>query len=248
MANTTNYNLYKPIEGESGWATIINSNFDVIDSQMKSNQDSITGHTGTGKHKHEASQIRTSNGSDVQSILDGKANLSHTHSIYALQSEMEIIGNTLDLLAPDLTSVNLFIEAVNRDGGLRIHFYTDVSVYFTQAVLQIDKGGSGVSGVTTSSNVVFIPGSDLSGVVDADVIGITVILYSGLSSIEQTINHTFYLTPLPLESRVNVIEQQLTLGNIIDSFAQDEDALQALANVLHSSNTLAQKISELMAP
>ena len=31
-----------------------------------------------------------------------------------------------------------------------------------------------------------------------------------------------------------------------ETFAQDADALQALANVLHSSNTLAQKVSELM--
>ncbi|MCD4829744.1 MAG: hypothetical protein K8R90_09990 [Candidatus Cloacimonetes bacterium] len=71
-------------------------------------------------------------------------------------------------------------------------------------------------------------------------------LSSSLSSKERTVQHTFYTTSLPLEERLNAIETQLTLGNIIDSFAQDEDALQALANVLHSSNTLAQKVSELM--
>ena len=49
-----------------------------------------------------------------------------------------------------------------------------------------------------------------------------------------------------LQSICILIESQLTIGNIIDSFAQDADALQALANVLHSSNTLAQKVSELM--
>jgi len=161
---------------------------------------------------------------------------------------METIENTLDLLAPDLTNVNLFIEANNRDGGLRVRFYTDANVHFTQAVVQIEKNSSTVCSVTTSSSVVFIPASDLVGVVDADIITIKVSLYSGLSSKETSMNHVYYLTPLPLESRVNEIEQQLTLGNIIDSFAQDNDALQALANVLHSSNTLAQKVSELIAP
>ncbi|MCD4829803.1 MAG: hypothetical protein K8R90_10285 [Candidatus Cloacimonetes bacterium] len=246
MPGTTNYNLYKPVAGESGWADEININFDVIDAQMMSNQNSITGHTGTGSNKHEASQIRTTDGSSVQTALNGKADAAHSHAAYALQSGLEAVESTLDLLAPDLTLVNLFVEVVNRGGGIRIHFYTDTGIYFTQAVIQVEKDGAEVANIVTSSSVVFIPGSDLSGIEDADVLSIKVILYSGLSSKERTVHHTFHTTTLPLEERLNAIETQLTLGNIIDSFAQDEDALQALANVLHSSNTLAQKVSELM--
>lgn len=36
---TTNYDLYKPSQGETGWANAINNNFDTIDSQMKENED-----------------------------------------------------------------------------------------------------------------------------------------------------------------------------------------------------------------
>ena len=69
MAETTNYNLYKPQAGESGWAQALNNNLDVIDGQMKSNQDGISNHTGTGSNKHNADQIKTTNGSNVESEI-----------------------------------------------------------------------------------------------------------------------------------------------------------------------------------
>jgi hypothetical protein len=51
---TTNYNIYKPDEGETGWATLVNASYDTIDSVMKSNADAIALNT----------THRTSDGSD----------------------------------------------------------------------------------------------------------------------------------------------------------------------------------------
>ncbi len=284
MPETTNFNLYKPVAGESGWAAALNGNFDTIDALLYSHQSSIDGHTGTGSNKHNAEQIRTSDGSDVQSALagksslhhshqaediilpdnndighhiddindalivlqNGKADVEHEHSEYALQTALDTVENTLDLLLPDLGSVTLSVDVVNRSGGIRILFNTTPTVHFSQAEILIEKDGVEVHHETVLSTCVFIDGSELSGVENGDVINLSVTLYSGLSSNIKKIDHTYATTTSPLEERIETIEQQLTLGNIIDAFAQDEDALQALANVLHSSNTLAQKVSELM--
>jgi len=284
MPETTNFSLYKPVAGESGWAAALNGNFDTIDALLYSHQTSIDGHTGTGSNKHNAEQIRTSDGSDVQSTLavkaslhhshqaediilpdnndighhiddindtlvvlqNGKADIEHEHAEYALQTALDTVENTLDLLLPDLGSVTLSVDVVNRSGGIRILFNTTPTVHFTQADILIEKDGVEVHHETVLSTSVFIAGSELSGVEDGDVINISVTLYSGLSSKIKKVDHTYATTTSPLEERIETIEQQLTLGNIIDAFAQDEDALQALANVLHSSNTLAQKVSELM--
>jgi|GEM_PF-1666004 len=284
MPETTNFSLYKPVAGESGWADELNGNFDTIDALLYSHQTSIDGHTGTGSNKHNAEQIRTSDGSDVQATLAGKASLHHSHQAediilpdnndighhiddindailalqngkadsehehaeYALQTALDTVENTLDLLLPDLASVTLSVDVVNRSGGIRILFHTTPAVHFSQAEILVEKDGVEVHHETVLSTSVFIAGSELSGVENGNVINLSVTLYSGLSSKIKKIDHTYATTTSPLEERIETIETQLTLGNIIDAFAQDEDALQALANVLHSSNTLAQKVSELM--
>ncbi len=273
MPETTNFSLYKPVAGESGWAAALNGNLDTIDALLYSHQTSIDGHTGTGTNKHNAEQIRTSDGSDVQSALSAKASLHHSHqaediilpdnndighhiddinddilalqtckadathehSEYALQTALDTVENTLDLLLPDLGSVTLSVDVVNRSGGIRILFHTSPTVHFSQAEILIEKDGSEVHHETVLSTFVFIDGSELSGVENGDVINLSVTLYSGLSSKIKKVDHTYATTTSPLEERIETIETQLTLGNIIDAFAQDEDALQALANVLHSS-------------
>ncbi len=322
MPETTNFSLYQPVAGESGWAAALNGNFDTIDALLYSHQTSIDGHTGTGSNKHNAEQIRTSDGSDVQSALaakaslhhshqaddvilpdnldighhianinddiqslettkaalrhthqsddillpdglelgqhidsidddiealqTGKADATHEHAEYALQTALDTVENTLDLLLPDLASVTLSVDVVNRSGGIRILFHTTPTVHFSQAEILIEKDGVEMHHETVLSTYVFIDGSELSGVENGDVINLSVTLYSSLSSKIKKVDHTYATTTSPLEERIKAIETQLTLGNIIDAFAQDEDALQALANVLHSSNTLAQKVSELM--
>ena len=249
MAETINYNLYKPEAGESGWAQALNTNLDIIDGQIKSNQDGNSNHTGTGSNKHNADQIRTANGSNVESeiaaLISGKANTNHTHTLYAAQNDMDQVLNTLDILAPDLTNLTLFVNTSNRNGGIRITFVFNSNIYFTQALIQVEKNGVEIASVISTANLIYINESELTGVEEGDQLNIIVTVISGLSSKGKTVSHIYNHTNNNIIERLNVIETQLTIGNIIDSFAQDADALQALANVLHSSNTLAQKVAEL---
>ncbi len=274
MAETTNYNLYKPQAGESGWAQALNNNLDVIDAQMKSNADGISNHTGTGSNKHNADQIKTANGSNVESeiaaLISGKADVNHTHNysapghghladdvmmpdsqdvghhINSINTDIATINNTLNLIIVDLTTVNLSAQITNRYGGIRVINNTSPVINVSHWSLEVQKDGITLCEIYSSSNYIFIDGDLLTNVVDGDELTIITTAYSGLSSKSKTYLHIFHETNNNIIERLNLIESQLTIGNIIDSFAQDADALQALANVLHSSNTLAQKVSELM--
>jgi hypothetical protein len=274
MAETTNYNLYKPQAGESGWAQALNNNLDVIDAQMKSNQDGISNHTGTGSNKHNADQIKTANGSNVESeiaaLISGKSDVNHTHNYSApghghvadevlmpdnqdvghhinnINTDIATINNTLNLIIVDLTTVNLSAQISNRYGGIRVINNISPVINVSNWSVEVQKDGITLCEIYSSSNYIFIDGDLLTNVVDGDVLTIITTAYSGLSSKSKTYSHIFHETNNNIIERLNLIESQLTIGNIIDSFAQDADALQALANVLHSSNTLAQKVSELM--
>ncbi len=274
MAETTNYNLYKPQAGESGWAQALNNNLDVIDAQMKSNQDGISNHTGTGSNKHNADQIKTANGSNVESeiaaLISGKSDVNHTHNYSApghghvadevlmpdnqdvghhinnINTDIATINNTLNLIIVDLTTVNLSAQISNRYGGIRVINNTSPVIHVSNWSVEVQKDGITLCEIYSSSNYIFIDGDLLTNVVEGDVLTIITTAYSGLSSKSKTYSHVFHETNNNIIERLNLIESQLTIGNIIDSFAQDADALQALANVLHSSNTLAQKVSELM--
>ncbi len=273
MAETNNYNLYKPQAGESGWAQALNNNLDVIDGQMKSNQDGISNHTGTGSNKHNADQIKTANGSNVESeiaaLISGKADTVHTHNysspghghqagdvlmpdsngvghhINRIDSDISSINNTLNLIIVDLTTVNLSAQISNRYGGIRVINYTSPVINISNWSVEVQKDGITLCEIYSSSNYIFIDGDLLTNVADGDVLTIITTASSGLSTKSKTYSHTFHETNNNIIERLNLIESQLTIGNIIDSFAQDADALQALANVLHSSNTLAQKVAEL---
>jgi len=274
MAETTNYSLYKPQAGESGWAQALNNNLDVIDAQMKSNQDGISNHTGTGSNKHNANQIKTANGSNVESeiaaLISGKADVNHTHNysspshghlaeavlmpdnqdighhINNINTDIATINSTLNLVIIDLTTVNLFAQITNRFGGIRVINNTSPVINVSHWSIEVQRGGVTICEIYSSSNYIFIDGDLLTNVNDGDELIVISTAYSGLSSKSKTYSHIFRETNNNVVERLNLIESQLTIGNIIDSFAQDADALQALANVLHSSNTLAQKVSELM--
>ncbi len=86
--------------GANGWAAALNGNLDTIDALLYSHQTSIDGHTSTGSNKHNAEQIRTSDGSDVQSALAAKASLHHSH-----QAE--------DIILPDNNDIGHHIDDIN---------------------------------------------------------------------------------------------------------------------------------------
>lgn len=280
MSETNNYHFYKPLAGESGWASQMNNNLDQLDNIIKSISDSLTGHTnnGTGKHSagqisfgvgssvetaintltsgkanavhtHTANQISFGTNSNVENMINnlsaGKANNNHSHSDYALNSDLEVISNTLDLLLPDLAGVEVSANIQNRSGGIRIICSTNPVIYISEWKLIVEKNGSIVCELISTSNHILLSNPSLEGVVSGDLLNITVQAMSGNSIKAKRYSHTYVYTNSDFEERLIRMEEQLTLGNFIDAFAQDADALQALANVLHSSNTLAQKVAEL---
>lgn len=273
MAETLNYNLYKPQAGESGWAEALNSNLDIIDAQIKSNQDGLSNHAGIGTNKHSAAQIQMANGSSVEteiaSILSGKADVNHSHNytspghthlsdeimlpdevdlghhISRIDSEINAINNTLNLIAVDLETVEISAQISNRFNGIRLLNNTNPVINIATWIVEIQKDGITLCEIFSSTNQIFIDDDSLTNVDDGDTLIIIVTASTGISSKSKSYSHVYHETNNNILERLNAIETQLTIGNIIDAFAQDGDALQALANVLHSSNTLAQKIAEL---
>ena len=254
MSTTTlNYGLVKPAAGENDWADAVNGNFDTIDSRMKTNEDGITLHMNSGTNKHLASQIQTTGGSSVElelaALAEGKANTSHTHEAYALQEDMDAVENTLDLLAPDLSAQTLNGSVQNRNGGLRITFSFSSNIYWTNAQITVENANEQqLVTLITGANIAYIDGSDLTGVVDGDVVTVTITVYSGSSSKEKVVSHTFHDTNNPVEDRLDALEATFTMANLMDAIIQDEPALQALANVIQYSNTLASKVAALLTP
>lgn len=273
MSATNNYNLYKPESGESGWAQALNSNFDIIDTQIKSAHDSISNHTGLGSNKHTATQISTTDGSDVESkistLFSSKANTNHTHDyanfthahstgnvknndgtslttiLEEYGSRFDSIENTLLFLSPDLEQVTVSAFITNQASGIRIMCSIVPLINVHNWNVKVMKTGRILAEVLSASSYIFIHEGSLEGVEDGETIEIIVTAISGQSTQTTTYSHKFKHIKTQIEERLNSVEQQLTIGNIIDAFAQDTDALQALANVLHSSNTLAQKVAEL---
>ncbi|MCD4818319.1 MAG: hypothetical protein K8S23_06475, partial [Candidatus Cloacimonetes bacterium] len=167
------------------------------------------------------------------------------HHISRIDSDILRIDNTLDLLLPDLTSVIISASIKNRPDGIRIICNTSPAINITNWILDITKNGNTVCETISSSSFIFINEEALIGVDNGDTLEITITALSGRTSKSRTYTHIFQHLNSHLEDRLSTVESQLTIGNIIDAFAQDSDALQALANVLHSSNTLAQKVAEL---
>jgi hypothetical protein len=151
----------------------------------------------------------------------------------------------LDLLLPDLSNVDITASIINRPGGVRIIGNTTPTINVTSWRIRILKNDIVVFESISGTSYVFVHEESLTGVDNDDFIDIEVTAISGESLKSISYSHQFQHINSNIEERLNTIETQLTIGNIIDSFAQDTDALQALANVLHSSNTLAQKVAEL---
>ena len=67
-SNTTNYNLYKPDVGETGWGAAVNTSTDTVDTTMKANEDAVALNT----------THRTSDGKDHSDVVANNAKISYT--------------------------------------------------------------------------------------------------------------------------------------------------------------------------
>ncbi|MFA7057289.1 MAG: hypothetical protein WC155_07000 [Candidatus Cloacimonadales bacterium] len=133
----------------------------------------------------------------------------------------------------------------NQASGIRIMCSVVPLINIHNWNIRIIKAGRTLAEVLSASSFILIDEDSLEGISDGETVEVVVTAISGQSSQTAVYSHKFMHINTHIEDRLNSVEHQLTIGNIIDAFAQDADALQALANVLHSSNTLAQKVAEL---
>jgi len=70
-SNTTNYNLYKPDVGETGWGAAVNTSTDTVDTTMKANEDAVALNT----------THRTSDGKDHSDVVANNAKVSYTDAV-----------------------------------------------------------------------------------------------------------------------------------------------------------------------
>ena len=93
---TTNYNLYKPDIGETGWGDDVNTSTDTVDSTMKANEDAIalnTTHRGSDGTDHANVVLndshRTGDGSDHADVATNT-----THSTGDGSDHADVASNT----------------------------------------------------------------------------------------------------------------------------------------------------------
>ena len=255
MNQTTNYSLNKPTENSNGWADPINSNFDTIDQILKANADNIS------THAHSADQIASQGpANNVQDALDNlnttKANANHAHTDYAvpiaslqsrvtsIEEDLSTINNTLDLLVPNLDGVSISASIVNRPGGIRINVSSQPVIRISYIGIVVIFEGSIIFDALSSSSSFFIHENALN-IGNNTTVQIKILVFSGETSKSAIYSHTFQHVNSDFENMVIDYMQLLTIPNILNALAQDDDSLQAIANKLHSSNTLAYKIAFL---
>ncbi len=216
---------------------------DIIDTQIKSAHDSIANHTGLGNNKHTASQVKTTDGSDVETklatLFSSKADNGHTHdyansshahstdniknnegtSLTSILSQndsrLASVENTLKFLDPDLSSVTVSAFITNQTSGIRIMCSVMPLINIHNWNIRIIKAGRTLAEVTSASSFFFIAEDSLDGIIDGDTVDIIVTAFSGQSSQTTTYSHKYEHISSNVEERLISIEHQLTIGNII---------------------------------
>jgi hypothetical protein len=133
---TTNYSLEKPADGDTSYGSAIRANFDTVDSQMKTNETSISDHLADTVGAHAATAISASN-----------AGLAVCTTQIEVQDFIACFDNQIDLLAGggavDITSAQTI-------SGLKTFSTTPKLSALSNGVLHITSG----DGTIASSNVV----------------------------------------------------------------------------------------------
>lgn len=123
---TTNYNLNKPGDGDRNYGELIRDNFDTIDSQMKTNADSISNHLADTVDAHDASAISANNGTFICTTVDN------------VQDYLDCLDGVLD---PSVSGVVL-IAGAQTITGVKTFSATPVFSAATNGILNTDGGGA----------------------------------------------------------------------------------------------------------
>ena len=90
MANTTNYNLNKPIRWTEEWDSLINDNFDDIDTELHNHSNSIT--TLTNK-QNEIGTIANLNTTAKDNVVNSINEIVANYPIDSLYRQAIVNGN-----------------------------------------------------------------------------------------------------------------------------------------------------------
>jgi len=171
-----------------------------------------------------------------------KALINHTHIIYATTSDLSVEQQRIDALEslvnfmnPDLSEVSVAASVRNGGNGIQVAIAVTPSVYVRMFNVEVKKNGAIIHAVQSGSNNIFI--SESVGFEDGDILEVRgqIICGQDTTKYSEWYSHTY-----------NNAYPSLTVADVVAAFKNDESALQELANVLHDSNTLAQKVAELM--
>ena len=125
-STTTNYSLYKPVSGDTGWADSVNTNFDTIDTQLKTNYDLANNHANDDSQAHAdylTSTTTTFTASSVQ--IGGRVELTS----YASEASGSLIIGSLTAGSPT-THENLIIDVRSTSNQASIFTSTGVDTFF----------------------------------------------------------------------------------------------------------------------
>jgi len=231
--------LTKPEAGSSGWADVINENWDAIQAAVNSNKDALedmallvskfnpTITPGTkAKITYDANGFVTG-GSDLGA---DDIPLLPISKISGLLTRLDSLDNALQSLSPDLSGVIIKATFKSSRNGLYVKCSTEpLSAVYDWYVEVRNSSNAIVEAISSSSSNVMIDGDSL---VDGETYTIKISIRSANSSwYTDTFQHTYHSASIDVE-------------DIIAGLMADGNAMTLVANTLSSSNILAQKVAE----
>lgn len=235
--------LTKPAAGSSGWAEVINQNWQIIEDALNGNSGAIAALAevigplsqkfnqpitpGTkAKITYDANGLVTAGedlvASDIPELTISK--------ITDLLTRLNTLDSALQSLSPDLSGVTISATFQTSRNGLYIKCSTaPLSAVYAWFVEVRNSSGVVVEGISSSSSNVMIDGDSLA---DGETYTIKISIRSANSSwYHNTFQHTYHSASINVD---DIIAGLITNGN----------AMTLLANTLSSSNILAQKVAE----
>ena len=180
--------------------------------------------------------------SQIITLDSGKSDSGHTHSSYALasnlttlQDRVAAIENLLAYLEPDLTAVDVTSSPTSAANGISAPVVVNPSIYVREYRVEARLPGGAVfySG-NSGSSLLFVPQE--TSFDTGDDVEIRVGIVAGTGAVKWSSWYTIYYS-----NTASV----MTVSEVVTAFKNDTAAIQELANALHDSNLLAQKIAEL---
>jgi hypothetical protein len=259
MSTTTNYNLNKYVEGQSGWADGMNQNMDAIDQQMKANYDAFQNGLGNKIDKNAditaGTYLKVT--VDEKGLVTGGVNQLSQGDIPEIPiSKITGLQDIINALVVDSSEVAVSARCREIPGFLDIsaQVIPKVPVSFWRAIISVKDGSSTtatpveVATVESTSNIINVNFDIMAGVEPGDYIYVKVLAFFGgdnyKESNEYRLRYQGYSTPI--SQRLTTLEEGLTFDNLINHIKQDSDLITQIANVVKNSNTLAQRVAEEM--